>query len=79
VPDAEWRHRYAEYKRRDLIVTLVRADDKRLAWLNILKDLLGRLHYIDNDERLTRLDPQIVFAYDVSNLENDQLAKRSAR
>jgi polyphosphate kinase 2 len=55
--------------------TLVRADDKRLARLNIIKDLLGRLHYADKDERLIRPDPQIVFAYDVSNLENGQLAK----
>ena len=55
--------------------TLVRANDKRLARLNIIKDLLGRLHYTDKDERLTRPDPQIVFAYDVSNLENGHLAK----
>ena len=55
--------------------TLVRANDKRLARLNIIKDLLGRLHYTDQDERLTRPDPQIVFAYDVSNLENGQLAR----
>ena len=55
--------------------TLVRADDKYLARVNIIKDLLGRLHYPDKDERLTRPDPQIVFAYDVSNLENGQLAK----
>jgi hypothetical protein len=32
-------------------------------------------HYTDKDKRLTRPDPQIVFAYDVSRLENDQLAK----
>lgn len=55
--------------------TLVRANDKRQARLNIIKDLLRRLHYADKDERLTRPDPQIVFAYDVSNLENGQLAK----
>ena len=55
--------------------TLVRADDKQLARLNIIKDLLGRLHYVDKDERLIDPDPQIVFAYDVSNLENGQLAK----
>lgn len=55
--------------------TLVRADDKHLARLNIIKDLLGRLHYPDKDERLTRPDTQIVFAYDVSNLQNGQLAK----
>jgi polyphosphate kinase 2 len=55
--------------------TLVRANDKRLARLNITKDLLGRLHYADKDERLIRPDPEIVFTYDVSNLENGQLAK----
>src|SRR5450759_60360 len=55
--------------------TLVRANDKRLARLNIIKDLLGRLHYTGKDKRLIRPDPQIVFAYDVSNLENGQLAK----
>ena len=55
--------------------TLVRAGDKRLARLNIIKDLLSRLHYADKDERLIRPDPRIVFAYDASNLENGQLAK----
>ena len=55
--------------------TLVRANDKRLARLNIIKDLLGRLHYTGKDKRLIQPDPQIVFAYDVSNLENGQLAK----
>lgn len=55
--------------------TLVRANDKRAARLNIIKDLLNRLHYTDKDEKLIRPDPQIVFTYDVSNLENGQLAK----
>lgn len=55
--------------------TVVRANDKRRARLNIIKDLLGRLHYTDKDERLIHPDRQIVFAYDVSNLENGQLAK----
>lgn len=55
--------------------TLVRANDKRQARLNIIKDLLGRLHYIKKDKRLIRPDPRVVFPYDVSNLENGQLAK----
>ncbi len=55
--------------------TLVRANDKRQARLNIIKDLLSRLDYTGKDKRLIRPDPQIVFAYDVSNLENGQLAK----
>lgn len=55
--------------------TLVRADDKHLARLNIIEDLLGRLHYSNKEEGLIRPDPQIVFPYDVANLENGQLAK----
>ena len=55
--------------------TLVRANDKRLARLNIIKDLLGRLHYKGKDKRLIHPDPQIVFTYDASNPDNGQLAK----
>jgi polyphosphate kinase 2 len=55
--------------------TLVRANDKRLARLNIIRDLLGRLHYTKKDARLTRPDPRIVFVYDAANPENGHLAK----
>lgn len=55
--------------------SLVRANDKRLARLNIIRDVLSRLHYANKDEQLTRPDPQIVFAYDLSNLETGQLAR----
>jgi polyphosphate kinase 2 (PPK2 family) len=55
--------------------TLERAKDKRLAPLNIIKDVLSRLHYADKDDQLGQPNPQIVFAYDLSNLENGQLAK----
>jgi polyphosphate kinase 2 len=55
--------------------TLVRANDKHLARLNIIKDILSRLHYAGKDKQLIQPDPQIVFAYDISNLENGQLAK----
>ena len=55
--------------------TLVCADDKHLARLNIIKDILDRLHYANKDKQLILPDPQIVFAYDVANLENGQLAK----
>ncbi len=50
-------------------------DDKQLARLNIIKDMLSRLHYADKDERLILPDSQIVFAYDAAYLEGDQLAK----
>lgn len=55
--------------------TLVRADDKHLARLNIIKDVLSRIHYAKKDKQLILPDPQIIFAYDVASLENGQLAK----
>ncbi len=55
--------------------TLVRANDKHLARINIIKDMLRRIHYKDKDEALIQPDSQIVFAYDIANLEKDQLAK----
>lgn len=55
--------------------TLVRADDKHLTRLNIIKDLLSRFSYENKVESLILPNPQIVFPYDVSNLENGQLAK----
>jgi polyphosphate kinase len=55
--------------------TLVRANDKRTARLNVIKDLLGRIHYAGKDARLVQADRQIVFAYDAAGLASDQLAK----
>ena len=54
--------------------TIVRADDKYLTRLNIIKDLLSRLHYAGKDEGLLRPDPQVVFTFDNSNLKNGVLA-----
>lgn len=45
--------------------TIVRADDKRLARLNLIRDLLGRLEYGRKAEGVLRQDPEIVFPYDV--------------
>ena len=66
--------RRAACVRHAATVHVVRADLKRLVQLNIVKDLLGRLYHAGRDERLMRPDPQIVFAYDFSDLENGQLA-----
>ena len=55
--------------------TLVRANDKRLTRLNVIKDLLGRLEYADKDEDLVRPDRRVVFPYDASHLERGQLAE----
>ena len=54
--------------------TVVRADDKQLARLNVIKDLLARLDYADKDHRLVRPNPDIVFAYAEAYLANGMIA-----
>ncbi|CAH1077638.1 Polyphosphate kinase [Candidatus Nitrotoga sp. 1052] len=53
--------------------TIVRADDKYLTRLNVIKDMLSRLNYADKDERLVLPDPQVVLTYDATYLENGVL------
>jgi polyphosphate kinase 2 len=55
--------------------TVVSANDKHLARLNVIKDMLHRTHYADKDELLIHPDPKIIFPYDASSLGNDQLEK----
>jgi polyphosphate kinase 2 len=55
--------------------TIVRADDKHVARLNIIKDLLSRLHYADKDERLILPNPDVVFMYDETYLKNGMIAE----
>jgi polyphosphate kinase 2 len=43
--------------------TIVRADDKRAARLNVIRDMLSRLHYGGKDKKLARPDPAVVFRY----------------
>ena len=54
--------------------TIVQADDERAARLNIIRDLLGRLHYKGKDKKLTQPEPGSVFAFDNTCLENGRLA-----
>ncbi len=56
--------------------TVVRANDKRQARLNIIKDLLGRLHYAGKSKGLIQPDSKVVFAYHASTLKNDRLANQ---
>lgn len=55
--------------------TIVRADNKRQARLNFIKDLLTRLHYGDEDETALVADPAIVFQYDQTYVDNGAIAK----
>jgi len=53
---------------------VVRADDKRTARLNVIRDLLSRVHYDGRDEQHVLPDPAIVFPFDLAGLENGALA-----
>jgi polyphosphate kinase 2 (PPK2 family) len=53
---------------------VVRADDKRQARLNLIRDLLARLTYPKADKTLLTPNPNIVFAYDDAYLHNGMIA-----
>lgn len=54
--------------------TIVRADDKHSARINVMKDMLFRLDYKDKDEALLLPDADIVFNYAESYLHNGMIA-----
>jgi len=54
--------------------TIVRANDKLQARLNIIKDLLSKLHYSGKNKELVKPDTKVVFMYDVATIKNQQLA-----
>jgi polyphosphate kinase 2 len=54
--------------------TIVRADDKRSARLNLIRDLLSRMPYDDKKHRLLKPDPRIVFPYDEARLLDGMIA-----
>ena len=53
---------------------VVRADDKEQARLNLIRDILARLHYSKADETILTPNPNIVFAYDETYLHNGMIA-----
>jgi polyphosphate kinase len=55
--------------------TVVRADDKKIARINIIKDILFRLDYKDKDEARVLPDADIVFSYAESYLKNGMIAE----
>jgi polyphosphate kinase 2 (PPK2 family) len=55
--------------------TVVRADDKKLARLSVIKDLLTHLDYQDKDHNLIRLNPpDVVFNYAETYLDNGMIS-----
>jgi hypothetical protein len=55
--------------------TIVRADDKRLARVNLIRDILTRLHYKRKKEKLIRVDRGIVSPFSDKRLRNGTLAR----
>ena len=53
---------------------IVRADNKRLARLNLMRDILSRLHYAGRKDKLVQPDPDIVFEFSPECLEAGRLA-----
>ncbi len=54
--------------------TVVRADSKKLARLNVIKDLLTHLDYEGKDHSLILPNPDIVFSYADAYLDNGMIA-----
>jgi polyphosphate kinase 2 len=54
---------------------IVRGNDKHLARINIIQDILTQLHYKNKNERLILADPKVLLPYDKSFLENGMLAR----
>ena len=54
--------------------TVVRADNKHVARLQVIKDLLTRLQYADKDEALVLPNPDAVYEYDEAYLNNGMIA-----
>ncbi len=54
--------------------TIVRADDKKGARLNVIKDLLTRLEYGDKDHDVVRPNPAVVFGYTETSIVSHMIA-----
>lgn len=54
---------------------VVRADNKRLARLNLIRDILSRLEYADKDRALLKPDRDIVFEFSPDCIADQRLAR----
>ncbi len=55
--------------------TIVRADDKPLARINVIRDLLTRSDFPGKDREADLPDPEIVFAFNEALLRNEWIAE----
>jgi len=54
---------------------IVRADDKRLARLNLMRDILSRLHYAGKKNKIAQADPNIAFEFTPECIDAKRLAR----
>ncbi len=54
---------------------IVRADNKRLARLNLMRDILSRLHYVGKKNKLVQPDPDIAFEFTPDCIAARRLAR----
>ena len=54
---------------------IVRADDKRLARLNLMRDILSRLHYAGKRAKLVQPDPDVAFEFTPDCIAAKRLAR----
>ncbi len=54
---------------------IVRTNNKRLARLNLIRDILSRLHYAGKKAKLVQPDPAIAFAFTPDCIESQRLAR----
>jgi polyphosphate kinase 2 len=55
--------------------TVINANDKKLAHLNLIADLLSRLNYPDKDKSILKIDPKIVLTWPANSKKLPKLAK----
>jgi polyphosphate kinase 2 len=61
IPIAPWR--------------IVRTNNKRLARLNLIRDILSRLHYAGKKSKLVQPDPEIAFEFTPDCIKSQRLAR----
>ena len=55
--------------------TVISANDKKLAHLNLISDLLSRVNYPDKDKKILKIDPMIVLSWPANSKKLPKLSK----
>jgi polyphosphate kinase 2 len=55
--------------------TVISANDKKLAHLNLIANLLSRVDYPDRDKKILKIDPKIVLSWPVNSKKLPKLAR----